>query len=84
VELTRRWLPGKADAATLAGESEGEGLVEVGSDLGIERRDFGGEGGYEFLRRRHDADGVEVLFADFGEGGAGGTAFYLGHVRLLD
>ena len=42
--------------------------MEVGGDLGVERRDFGDEGGHEGLRRQHDADGAEVLFADFGEG----------------
>ena len=61
---------------------EGAGLVEVGGDLGVLRRDLGGEGGHEFLWRQRDADGAEVLFADFGEGGAGGAAFDLGHALL--
>ena len=56
--------------------------MEVGGDLGVERRDFGGEGGHELLWRQDDADGAEVLFTDFGEGGASGAAFDFGHVRL--
>ena len=31
----------------------------IGDDLGIERCDFGGEGGHQFLRRQHDSDWAE-------------------------
>lgn len=56
--------------------------MKVSGDLGVERCNFCGEGGHDWPRWQHDGNRAEVLFADFGEGRAGGTAFDFSHVCL--
>lgn len=56
--------------------------MEVSGDLFEERCDLGRERGHELLRWQDDRDRPEVLFADFGEGGAGSAALDLSHVGL--
>ena len=52
-------------------------MVEIGDDVGIDRRDVLSGSGRQLLRRQNEANRAEVLFADFGEVSAGSA---VGHV----